>query len=89
MAMVRCSTKGQLVIPADIRKRKGFTPGAYVMVEETEDGVVLRSLGDDPIRAGCGMLAHLGPLLADFLKGRREDNELEERKTVWPPKDQT
>jgi AbrB family looped-hinge helix DNA binding protein len=85
VALPRVSTKGQLVIPADIRKRKGFTPGSYVMVEETEDGVFLRSPGDDPTKAACGMFAHLGPVLKDYLKEHLAESELEERKEPWPP----
>jgi len=73
MPIVRASTKGQIVIPADIRKRKGIKGGTYVEVTETDDGVLLRGLGDDLIKATRGMFAHLGPLTPGLLEERRRE----------------
>lgn len=39
----RLSTKGQLIIPKDIRDRHGWTPGAQLEIEDRGDHVVLRS----------------------------------------------
>ena len=36
------STKGQIVIPSEIRQRLGWDPGTVITVEDLEDGVVLR-----------------------------------------------
>lgn len=38
----RLSTKGQVVVPKEIRRRRGWEPGAELTIEETEDGVLLR-----------------------------------------------
>jgi AbrB family looped-hinge helix DNA binding protein len=38
----RLSTKGQVVVPKEIRERRNWEPGAELIVEETEDGVMLR-----------------------------------------------
>ena len=38
----RLSTKGQLIIPKEIRERHGWTPGMELMVEDRGDSVVLR-----------------------------------------------
>lgn len=41
------STKGQVVLPADLRRRQGWTPGTRLTVEETPEGVLLRR--SDPL----------------------------------------
>jgi AbrB family looped-hinge helix DNA binding protein len=38
----RLSTKGQVVVPKEIRQRRGWEPGAELTIEETEDGVLLK-----------------------------------------------
>ena len=87
MPIVRASTKGQIVIPADMRKRKGIKGGTYVGVTENDDEIVLRRLSDDLVDAAYGMFAHLGPLADELLEERREDRDLEERDLPPPRKD--
>ena len=36
------SSKGQVILPSAIRKRRKWKPGARLTVEETEDGVLLK-----------------------------------------------
>lgn len=36
------STKGQVILPADIRRRLRWQPGTRLSVEETPDGILLR-----------------------------------------------
>jgi AbrB family looped-hinge helix DNA binding protein len=38
----RLSTKGQVVLPKEIRRRRNWTPGAELVIEETPDGVLLK-----------------------------------------------
>jgi AbrB family looped-hinge helix DNA binding protein len=38
----RVSTKGQVVLPKAIRDKRGFGPGAELIVEERPEGVLLR-----------------------------------------------
>jgi len=38
----RLSTKGQIVLPKEIRRRRNWEPGAELTIEETEEGVVLK-----------------------------------------------
>jgi AbrB family looped-hinge helix DNA binding protein len=37
------STKGQVILPAAVRRRMNWNAGARLMVEETPDGVLLKS----------------------------------------------
>lgn len=39
---IRLSTKGQLVVPKEIRQRHGWTEGTELVLEEQGDGVLLR-----------------------------------------------
>lgn len=42
MEVTRLSTKGQIVVPKSIRASRAWGPGTEFVVEETEDGVLLR-----------------------------------------------
>lgn len=44
----RLSTKGQLIIPKEIRERHGWGPGVELEIEERGDSVVLRRTMDVP-----------------------------------------
>jgi AbrB family looped-hinge helix DNA binding protein len=41
--MVTITPKGRMSLPADIRKTMGLAGGGPVFVEETDDGVILRT----------------------------------------------
>lgn len=40
---INITPNGRMSLPADIRKRLGLTAGGAVYLEETDDGVVLRT----------------------------------------------
>jgi len=42
METTRLSTKGQIILPKDIRDARAWTPGTEFTVEEAGDGVLLR-----------------------------------------------
>lgn len=42
---------GQMSLPADLRRRHGLASGGKVIVEETEDAIVLRTVGQAVARA--------------------------------------
>ena len=45
--MPKVTTKGQVTIPKEIRKRLGIEPGDEIEFEETDEGYVLRKITDD------------------------------------------
>lgn len=42
MRRATLSSKGQVVIPKEIREEHGWTPGTVLIVEEQDDGILLR-----------------------------------------------
>ncbi len=58
------STKGQVILPKAIRQRRHWAPGTRLVVEDTPDGVLLKTA---PVFAStrpedvAGMLAYRGP----------------------------
>lgn len=48
MPTTRLSTKGQLILPKEIRDQHGWRPGTELEVEDRGDVVVLRAAGDVP-----------------------------------------
>ena len=56
MAIVKTSSKGQIVIPAEIRKKLGIEPGQKVSLSIEDDKAVIAALPKDPIKAMRGIL---------------------------------
>jgi AbrB family looped-hinge helix DNA binding protein len=62
--MTTVSTKGQIILPKAIRERRKWAAGTRLVVEETDDGVLLRPVPlFKPTRHEdvAGMLAYEGP----------------------------
>jgi AbrB family looped-hinge helix DNA binding protein len=56
MATVKTLSKGQIVIPAEIRKRYRIEPGTRIQIMEHGGIIYLVPPVEDPIRAACGLL---------------------------------
>lgn len=70
MPVATVSSKGWIVIPADLRKKYGLEGGARVMVVDYGGVLALVPAFDDPIAQAQGMLAG-GPSLTDALLRER------------------
>ena len=77
----RLSTKGQLIIPKEIRERHGWTAGTELIVEDHGSSVVLRQVEDIPATSlddlvGCtgyrGPARSLEEMEAAIARGARE-----------------
>ena len=71
----RASVKGQVVIPADLRRKFGIKPGTKVNFREEEGRIVLRPVTRDYIRKVRGMLKGSGVLQELMAERRREREE--------------
>lgn len=71
---VRLSTKGQLVVPKEIRQRHGWTEGTDLVLEDRGDGVLVRlarQLRETALEDLVGCTGYKGPAktLADMEAG--------------------
>lgn len=48
METTRLSTKGQIILPKNVRTSRSWGPGTEFIVEETGDGILLRPAGRFP-----------------------------------------
>jgi AbrB family looped-hinge helix DNA binding protein len=71
MVTAKLSTKGQIVIPSEMRRRHSWTYGQSLVIEDTEDGVILR----DPRRTAGGLSKLLG--IVDYRGERKSQAEME------------
>ena len=60
MSLTRLSTKGQVVLPKDVRDRLGLRPGTELDVEVRDGVVVLRPIRKITVDDLLGMLAWTG-----------------------------
>jgi len=66
MSKTRLSSKGQVIIPKEVRERHGWQPGAELEVEDRGDAVVLRAAQAFPRKTVAqvfGCLKYEGPPL--------------------------
>jgi len=73
------STKGQFVIPADIREALGIRPGTRIAVLREGNRIILEPVNREYVRKLRGSTAGGASLTDSLLKERRE----EERRRKW------
>jgi AbrB family looped-hinge helix DNA binding protein len=64
MDIVRLSTKGQIVIPSELRARRHWEAGTELIVEEQGDALVLRPakpFAPTRVEEGLGCTGYRGP----------------------------
>jgi len=85
----RATEKGQIVIPAALRKKFGIKKGTRIQVYEKDDQIILNPLTPELIRAKLQKMRGIvkgGTSLTKELEAERaRDREREERKIEsWP-----
>jgi len=71
------TSKGQMVVPAALRRRYGITGGTRVLFIEREGEIVMVPVTKERIRSLHGALASDGPATEDLLRERARDRERE------------
>jgi len=71
MATVRALSKGQIVIPSEIRKRYRIEPGTELQVMEYGGIIYLIPPVEDAVKAACGLLPPKPSLAEKLLKERK------------------
>jgi AbrB family looped-hinge helix DNA binding protein len=70
----RVSTKGQLIVPVEMRRKHGMEAGTQVIFEDVKGGILVRPLGESALEQARGFLRGKGMTL-DLRK--EPDRELE------------
>ena len=82
MSIVKTSSKGQVVIPKDIREKLGITPGKRLLFRVIENHAEITPLPDDPIKEMRGILKGGKSLAQALLRERKKDNKLDEKHSL-------
>ncbi|MCP4625312.1 MAG: AbrB/MazE/SpoVT family DNA-binding domain-containing protein [bacterium] len=80
MIVVTASSRGQIVIPKEIRKKLNIVAGKKLSVKAEGDQVLLTPLPDDPVEAFCGIFKDKSSLTSALTEHRKKDKEREEKK---------
>jgi AbrB family looped-hinge helix DNA binding protein len=70
------TTKGQIVIPVELRRKYGIKAGTKINVIDTGDAILLKPVTEESLRQLQGRLKGKGVLKA-LLEERRADSERE------------
>ena len=74
------TSKGQLVVPAKLRRRYGIKQGTKVCFVERDNEILFQPVTKEYIRSVCGMLKSETSVTQELLKERARDREREEAK---------
>jgi AbrB family looped-hinge helix DNA binding protein len=77
------SSRGQTVVPQEIRERMGIVPQTRLEWQIREGVIVVYPIPPDPIQAAVGLLKGQGPTTDDLLaeRGRERRREQEQEGT--------
>jgi len=74
MVITKATSKGQVVIPAELRRKFKITGGTRLAIAAGEgDVILLRPVPDNPIEASRGMLKGKSSLTKTLLKERCDE----------------
>ena len=73
MATVKTLSKGQIVIPAEIRKRYHIEPGTEIQIMEYGGIIYLIPPVENPINAACGLLPSKPSLSEKLIRERKNE----------------
>lgn len=73
MPIVTTTEKGQVVIPADIRKRYRITKGTKLAIYEKGDEIVIKPLPSNPVTQARGLFKGGDSALRSLLADRSEE----------------
>lgn len=80
MTAMRVSSKGQIVIPVELREKYGLEKGVRVGVFEFPNEIVVVPLPKDAVRAAKGMLKTKKTVRGMLEEARREEFDVERAK---------
>lgn len=75
MAICVTTVKGQIVIPAALRKKYGIKKGTRVAVSDGGGVILVKPLLDDPVHQARGILKGEGSALRALKEDRKQEAE--------------
>lgn len=75
MTVTTLTVKGQVVIPARLRKKLKLQQGSRLHVEEQNGRIIMEPLLDDLISSGRGLLKSKGKVLKALRKDRADEGK--------------
>jgi len=79
MPVVKASSKGQIVIPKELREKLGIGAGRKLLLRLVENHMEIVPLPDEPVKALRGILKAETSLAAELLEERRRDDGIDEK----------
>ena len=79
MPIVKISSKGQIVIPKEVRDELGITSGKKLLFRVVGKHAEITPLPDDPVKAMRGILKGGRSMAKELLKERTRDNKIDEK----------
>ncbi|MFN8405779.1 MAG: AbrB/MazE/SpoVT family DNA-binding domain-containing protein, partial [Anaerolineales bacterium] len=73
------TVKGQIVIPAELRRKYGITPNTRIAIVDNGNEIILRPINEEYLKKLQGSLKGSGALEA-LIEERRKDREREDAK---------
>ena len=73
MSIVTATEKGQVVIPAQIRKRYHITKGTKVVILDKGGQIILKPLLKEPIKQARGIFKKGASALKTLMEDRKEE----------------
>jgi len=82
MPIVKTSSKGQIVIPKEIREKLGINPGRKLLLRVVDQHAEIVPLPEEPVKALRGTLKSDTSLAAELLEERKKDDAIDEMRRV-------
>ncbi len=70
------TVKGQIVIPAELRRKYGIKPGTRIAVIDNGEAIVLKPVNEESLKRLQGKFKGKG-MLKSLMEERRKDSERE------------
>lgn len=78
--VITASSRGQIVIPKEIRRDLQIVPGRKLSVKEEAGRILITPLPDNPVEAFCGIFGEGPSLTRALIEERKEETALETKK---------
>lgn len=74
------TAKGQVIIPARLRKKYGINPGKKIAFFEENGAIVLKPMDESFFSQYAGMLSETAPTKEEYQAWKKEEVEKDEQK---------